>query len=67
MKKLFLAAAILGMTSFAFGQQQAGSKTKDKTCTKSCSSDKKCCKKGGSCDKDKKASASTTTTTTDKK
>lgn len=73
MKKLFVAAAILGMTSFAFGQQAAGSKdSKDsKTCTKSCS-DKKCCKGDGSCSKSSKtckssAAATTTTKTSDKK
>ena len=70
MKKLILAAAILGMTNFAFAQDKAASKdSKDsKTCTKSCSGDKKCCKKGGTCDKDgKKAAPTTTTTTSDKK
>ncbi len=73
MKKLFVAAAILGMTSFAIGQQAAGSKdSKDsKACTKSCS-DKKCCKKEGTCDKSSKtckpsSSSTATTTKSDKK
>ncbi len=67
MKKLFLAAALLGMTSFAFAQQAASASKDSKATTKTCN-DKKCCKKGGSCTKDSKAATSTTNNTTgDKK
>lgn len=67
MKKLFVAAAILGMTSFAFGQQ-AASTSKDskcsKACMKSCNGDKSC--KKGSCAKDDKKASTASTTTTSK-
>jgi hypothetical protein len=77
MKRLFLALAIIGMTGFAFGQQQQSSSstssanTKDAKCSKSCM--KACGKncKGGSCThasatgtSTSKNSSSTTTTTT---
>jgi uncharacterized protein HemX len=75
MKKIFLAAAIIGMSGFAFGQQQqTASASKDSKCSKSCmkSCGDKSCKKGSCCTKDgKKAtssnSASSTKAASDKK
>jgi hypothetical protein len=73
MKKIFLSAAIIGMSVMAFGQQQqttSTTKTKDsKGCSKACM--KACGKdcKSGSCtaNHDKKTTTTTTTTTSDKK
>ncbi len=64
MKKIFLALAIIGMTGFAFGQQQAASKdSKDsKTCTHTCTD--KSCKKGACVKSDKKASSTSSSTST---
>jgi len=68
MKKLFLAAAFIGMTGFAFGQQATSATSKDTKCSKACmkSCGDKGCKKGACCTKDGKK-ATTTTTTSDKK
>jgi len=70
MKKIFLSAAIIGMSVMAFGQQQqtaSKSTTKDsKTCSKACmkSCGKDC--KPGTCTANH-SKKTTTTTTTDKK
>lgn len=64
MKKLFIAVALIGITGFAFGQQQqatSNAKTTkcSKTCTKSCG---KNCKKG-CCTAPAKTSSATSTST----
>jgi hypothetical protein len=67
MKKVFLAAALIGMTSFAFGQQQqtaSGTSSKDAKCSKSCmKSCGKSCKKG-SCTNASKTTGSAPASTT---
>jgi len=68
MKKLFLAAALIGMTSFAFGQQQqstASTSSKDTKCSKSCmKSCGKSCKKGSCSNTSKTTSTAPASTTT---
>ena len=65
MKKILLAAAIIGMTGFAFGQQQqSASTTKTAKCSKACM---KSCGKGctsGTCTHNHAGKSSSTTTST---
>lgn len=64
MKKIFLAIAIIGMTGFAFGQQQQSASTSKSSnkCSKACM---KSCGKGctsGSCTHNHNSKSSTTAT-----